>query len=34
MVVNGHKIIAQSKRFIKDYDCICDEEFDGIYITE
>ena len=29
---NGYKIIAQSKRFIKDYDCICDEQFDGIYI--
>lgn len=32
MTFRGHKIIAQSKRFIKDYDCICDEEFDGIYI--
>lgn len=31
-VVNGHKIIAQSKRFIKDYNCVCDEQFDGIYV--
>lgn len=30
--INGHKIMAQSKRFIKDYDCICDEEFEGIYL--
>lgn len=28
MKVGNFTVVAQYKRFIKDYDCICDEEFD------
>lgn len=27
-----YNVIAQTKRYIKDYDCICDEQYDCIYI--
>jgi hypothetical protein len=32
MKLGKYTIYAQYKRFIKDYDCICDEEFDCILV--
>lgn len=33
MKLGKYKIVAQYKQYIKDYDCICDEEYDCLYYT-
>ena len=33
MKLGKYKIVAQYKQYIKDYDCICDEEYDCLLYT-